>query len=95
MENGLFGLEVGCDIFEATHWDRGSINLIQPVNIKNVIWERQSTVSANLFSTVIFGLKESSHCGSETKESRAWAPNFFGNQLVYRGFLNRRASRNI
>ena len=56
MENGLFGLEVGCDIFEATHWDRGSINLIQPVNIKNVIWERQSTVSANLFSTVIFGI---------------------------------------
>ena len=27
------------------------LNLIQPVNIQNVIWERQSTVSANLFST--------------------------------------------
>ena len=82
-------------------WDRGSINLIQPVNIQNVIWERQSTVSANLFSTVIFGLKdwlqkvESSHCGWETKESRAWTPNLFRNQLVYWGFLNRRASRNI
>ena len=69
------------------------------MNIQNVIWERQSTVSANLFSTVIFGLKdwlqkvELSHCGWETKESRAWTSNLFGNQLVYRGFLNRRASR--
>ena len=68
------------------------------MNIQNVIWERQSTVSANLFSIVIFGLKdwlqkvESSHCGWETKD---WTPNLFGNQLVYRGFLNRRASRNI
>ena len=71
------------------------------MNIQNVIWERQSTVSANLFSTVIFGLKdwlqkvESSHCGCETKESRAWTPNLFRNQFVYWGFLNRRASRNI
>ena len=58
MENGLLGWEVECDFFQATFWDRGSINLIQPVNIQNVIWERQSTVSANLFSTVIFGLKD-------------------------------------
>ena len=40
------------------------------------------TVSANLFSTVIFGPKywpqkvESSHCCWETKESWAWTPNF-------------------
>ena len=71
------------------------------VNIQNVIWERQSTVSANLFSTVIFGLKdwlqkvESSNYGWETKESRAWTLNLCDNQLVYRGFLNRLADRNI
>ena len=58
MENRLFGWEVGCVFFEATFGNRGSINLIQPVNIQNIIWERQSTVSANLFSTVIFGLKD-------------------------------------
>ena len=71
------------------------------MNTQNVIWERQSTVSANLFSTVIFGLKdwlqkvESSNYGWETKESWAWTLNLFDNQLVYRGFLNRRADRNI
>ena len=37
---------------------------------------------------------ESSNCGWETKKSRAWTPNLFGNQSVCRGFLNHRASRN-
>ena len=53
------------------------------------------------FSTVIFGFEDrlqkvkSNQCGWETKESRAWTPNLFGNQLVYRGFSNHHASRNI
>ena len=71
------------------------------MSIQNVIWERQSTASTNLFSTVIFGLEdwlqkvESSNYGWETKESRAWTLNLFDNQLVYRGFLNRPVDRNI
>ena len=47
----------------------------------------KSFLNCNFWSQSWLQKVKSSYCGWETKESRAWTPNLYGNKLVYPGFF--------